>query len=164
MLSQEDFNRAIYESKQENNTRNMEIEQISELLIHNTDFITTVNLEAKPALTKIVKVTHKSRLISIPYIILMYFKYQIMKIVALSRKPIMVENHYYLLRNKTEEQMFKQPLFSILQQINTENPKEYLKQSKNHKHWLIDCQLYDVTYKKVNSYLDSVYKKISNNL
>ncbi len=59
MLSQEDFNRAIYESKQKNNTRNMEIEQISELLVHNVDFITTFNLQAKPALTKIVKATHK---------------------------------------------------------------------------------------------------------
>lgn len=74
MLSKEDLDKAVYESKQKNNIRNMEIEQISELLVHNADFITTVNLEAIPALIKIVKATHRSRLISIPYLILMYFR------------------------------------------------------------------------------------------
>lgn len=156
MLSKDQFKKTVKETKKKSAIRDREIEQISELLINNSEFTNTVEFKLKPILTKAVKFKRKHAILSVPYLLFKAFLYK----HTGGNKASVVEGHYCLLFDKDKDEVDLTPYFTLaIKQVNPGHPEEYLKQSKDGKKWLVDQQLYEASMSKLNEFLLKKYQE-----
>lgn len=147
MLTKSEIKDILITQEQKQLTKEVEINQIVQVLMSNTDFIKNLDSIVWPKLSKFSNLSHRHPVLSLPII----FSVAIL-LKLFVHKPKLVNNHYYAIKGKLDNSVLFPYVPWAIKKIKTVTPELYLQRSQKDDYWLIDCTLYSKLFSRLNNH------------